>query len=69
MLHLETTEVDRRRWTITAQTVTHHPSVPEMIRYARERWEYVSRRRGVTSTGIVRDDSGRIVQRWEWRRV
>lgn len=69
MHHLEITEVDRRRWTITGQTTRHSPSVPELVKCARDRWQYASRRRGVTSTGIIRDDAGKIVTQWEWRRV
>lgn len=69
MLHLETTEEDRRRWIVTGCTVTRHPSVPEMMQYARERWQYVSRRRGVVSRGVVRDDAGKVLTQWEWRRV
>ena len=69
MHHLEITEVDRRRWIITGQTARHSPSFPELVKYARDRWQYASRRRGVTSTGVIRDDAGRIVAQWEWRRV
>jgi hypothetical protein len=69
MHHLEITEVDRRRWMITGQTSRHSPSVPELVKYARDRWQYARRRRGVTSTGIIRDDAGKIVTQWEWRRV
>jgi hypothetical protein len=69
MHHLEITEVDRRRWAITSQTSRHSPSVPELVKYARDRWQYASRRRGVTSTGMIRDDAGRIVTQWVWRRV
>lgn len=68
MLHLETTEEDRRRWIVTSNTTTHHPSVPEMMHYARERWQYISRTPGVVSRCTVRDDSGNVVARWEWRR-
>jgi len=69
MHHLEITEVDRRRWIITGQTTRRSPSVPELVKYARDRWQYASRRRGVTSTGIIRNDAGQIVTQWEWRRV
>ena len=70
MLHLEltTTQHARTGAVITGCQTTSHSHSAACLARARDCWQWISRRHGVTLHAVIRDDAGKAVTRWEWRR-
>ena len=48
---------------------SRQPNVPQALAYARHLWGQVSRSRPSSMRVVIRNDAGRIVTSWHWRRV
>jgi hypothetical protein len=71
MLHLELTTTQRTAAgaVITGCQTTQHTSGAACLARARDCWHWVGRRHRVALHAVIRDDAGRPVTRWEWRRA
>ncbi len=60
-----------RRGIVTGYRASRQPNVPAALAYARAVWQATEPgwRHDATMRATLRDDSGRIVHSWQWRRV
>lgn len=60
-----------RRGIATTYRTSRQPHVPAAIHYARYVWTATEKawRHDTTMTTTLRDDAGRIIKVWDWRRV
>jgi hypothetical protein len=63
----ETRTAHRR---IAGYRTSRQPHVPAALAYARHVWEGITKAgRPATMAVTMRDDAGRVVHTWQWRRV